>query len=63
MLELTANEIDMVSGADGFFESIGNAFDNPWTTLGKAMDAGVKIVSKVATGEIKAPPTPVFASH
>lgn len=65
MQELTFDEIDMVSGGlqGKFFETIGEAIDNPWTTLGRLADGAVSIATRVATGEIQAPPTPNFGFH
>lgn len=36
--ELSFQEIDFVSAAEGFFEAIGSALDNPFTTAGKVID-------------------------
>jgi hypothetical protein len=37
----------MVSGG-GFFEDIGEAFDNPGKTIGRLIDRGLKDLKKVA---------------
>lgn len=63
MFELSSAEIDMVTGAGGFFENVGNALDNPWTTAGKVIDGAVKIGRKIISGEIHGGPLPYYGSH
>lgn len=45
MYELSHFEIDEVSGGKGFFETIGEWFDNPGTSLGKFADFLVREAS------------------